>query len=176
MRDNGSDRHISELVVKFYNISKSNYNGKTFDNVLNIFDELSLEDQKALLRGALGIFAASASGIIHDKELIDYGDAGKLIELLKKLQDEQVKEQSRNMDVMPPPLVATPVHAVAPAPVVSPQDAAEYGKYAGILAVLAIMTFVVIVVSGGDSESLQKLEYLKTFFNVVTFLGLGVGK
>lgn len=175
MRDTGNERHISELVVKFYNISKSNYNGKTYDNVLNIFDELPLEEQKALLRGALGIFAASASGIIHDKELIDYGDAGKLVEYMKRLQDESTKDKPNVLEIMPPPLVATPAPTAVTAPALSQQDAAEYGKYAGILAVLALMTFILFAV-GGDGDSIQKLEYLKTFFNIASYLGLGLTK
>lgn len=173
MRDTGNERHISELVVKFYNISKSNYNGKTYDNVLNIFDELPLEDQKAMLRGALGIFAASASGIIHDKELIDYSDSGKLVELLRRLQDEQVKDKPNVLEVMPAPLVATPAPTVVQAPAVTAQDAAEYGKYAGIISILALMTFVLFAV-GGDGDSIQKLEHLKTFFNIASYLGLGL--
>lgn len=175
MRDTGHDKHISELVVKFYNISKTNYNGKTYDNVLNIFDDLPLEDQKALLRGALGIFAASASGIIHDKELIDYGDAGKLIELLNRLRDEPVKDRPEVREEVPAPLVATPAPSVPAAPAASSGDIMEYGKYAAIFLVLAIMAFIIVVV-GGDGDSLEKLEYLKTFFNVVSYLGLGIGK
>lgn len=78
------DIHLGEIIAKFYNIGQQRYNGKVFDNVLNIFDDLELYEQKVLLRGSLGTYSSLTSVIIHEREVIDSGDAGALLSRLKQ--------------------------------------------------------------------------------------------
>lgn len=80
--------HLTELLDKFYKIGRMKYNGKIYDNVLNIFDELDIEDQKTLLRGALGVYASVTSTIIHEREVIDQGNSEALLLYLKKAREE----------------------------------------------------------------------------------------
>ena len=111
MTDSRQEQHLTELIAKFYNISKRDYNGKTYDNVLNIFDELSLDEQKALLRGALGVYAAATSALIHDRDLIDYGDADALLGYLTRLK---AAADPTNTAVNKPPTVVSPARVDKP--------------------------------------------------------------
>lgn len=79
--------HLTELIGRFYEIGRSKYNGRVYDNVLNIFEELSIEDQKTLLRGTLGMYAAATTSVIHERELIDQGDYNALLLHLKRTRE-----------------------------------------------------------------------------------------
>lgn len=84
--------HLIELLTRFYEIGRERYSGRIYDNVLNIFEEMDIEDQKALLRGTLGIYAALCSPLIHEREVIDRGDYDALLMYLKRTTEESRKE------------------------------------------------------------------------------------
>lgn len=89
------DLHLAELIAKFYRIGKQKYNGKVYDNVLNIFDELDIEEQKAMIRGALGVYSAATSTLIHEREIIDRGDVDAFLLYLKRAKEQESKESSQ---------------------------------------------------------------------------------
>lgn len=102
-----NDAHLTELITKFYNISNLRYNGKVYDNVLNIFDELDLDEQKTLIRGTLGTYAAATSALIHERDVIDRGDTKALLEYLKRqhqrLESDARAANQKEEEKSPPP-------------------------------------------------------------------------
>lgn len=76
------------LLEKFIQIGRTRYNGRIYDNVLNIFDDLSTDEQRELLRGTLNIYAILTTSFSNVRELIDEGDQSALLFHLKRLKGE----------------------------------------------------------------------------------------
>lgn len=55
-----------EAIAKFIHIGEVYYNNHYYDNVLNIFDELTEEDRKELLRAVYQIFVLVEKGVIEN--------------------------------------------------------------------------------------------------------------
>lgn len=83
---------LSELIERFYEIGRTKYNGHVYDNVLNIFKELDIEDQKTLLRGSLGLYTSVMSDLVVERDVIDQGDYGALLIHLKRKTNETKNE------------------------------------------------------------------------------------
>ena len=162
MTEQKRDQHLATLIAKFYNISKNDYNGKTYDNVCNIFYEgLDLEEQKTMLRGMLGIYAATAHGFIHSKELIDFGDMRKLIDHVTEFHDEIARLASQGALKLPIPAETA---AASMTPTVTPEGT-SYSQVAGmgmtIGVITAVLLFLLTLVSGDDPDMIQKFKPIK---------------
>lgn len=86
------------LLEKFFHIGRTKYNGHIYDNVLNIFDDMSSEEQKELLRGTIGIFAILTTSFSNVRELIDEGNQTALLVHLKRIKGDVVVEEKKEED------------------------------------------------------------------------------
>lgn len=59
-----NNKAFKDVLDKFIHIGNCYYNGKHYDNVLNIFNDLENEDQKALLHGVYYLFAVMEHGMV----------------------------------------------------------------------------------------------------------------
>jgi len=62
---------LTEIIDRFVAIGNAKYNGKIHDNVLNIFFEMDLEDQKNLLRGVVNVRALAVTADIFNPQISD---------------------------------------------------------------------------------------------------------
>ncbi len=161
MNDNEKQVKLYELMEKFHAIGKCDYNGKIYDNVMSIFDELSLEDQKHFLRGCLGMYIIMASPLIHSQEVIDSREIDEIfshIELLrfrnivvvdgksghiKKTEHDQPEEKQQGIIDL------------------------ELVKNGGILLITLMVLHVFYIALMGDSNSLQSILIYKKLFDFV---------
>lgn len=76
---------LSDVINKVKTIGNNHYDGKVYDNILNIFADLTIKEQRTLLKGLVNIcFIAEAQveeNTVKD-ELIDI-DAINRVELIK---------------------------------------------------------------------------------------------
>ncbi len=148
---------LHELMEKFRSIGKNDYSGKVYDNVMSIFDELTLEEQKQFLRGCLGMYIASSSPIIHNKTLID---TGNLIDLLL-----QVCFIRNNPELMG---IAVPVKPKKnkPEPPSGMKDS-DTVKFAGALVVFFFIIHLLWLAVTDDPSSEKSFGMYKRLFDVV---------
>lgn len=161
------EKHLIQLIAKFYNISRQRYNGKTFDNVLNIFDDLSLDEQKLLIQGVLGVYAASASGLIHDKELIDHGDVSKLLEYLRVLQIEVHSGQDMTVsdnNQTKPKVVEKKDEGMDK--IVSDNQVQNTTTIA-VGFIVAVLGFIFLIALSDNPDHIQKLNYIKHLYDII---------
>lgn len=150
------DKHLSELISKFYSISKAKYNGKTYDNVLNIFDELDLEEQKELIRGTIGVYSVTTSTVIHDREVIDFGDGEAFLNYLKGAQETRDKT------------VTGTSGANAPISASKTEDKGDKRVQCYILAVvLALILFVMQTTDDHTIDSVAKATSYKNAIEII---------
>lgn len=155
--------HLTELINKFYNISKRNYSGKTYDNVLNIFDELSLEEQKALLRGALGVYVSTSSGLIHDKDLIDHGNSDALLRYLTRLK-ETVDNAPESVTSVAPGGVTTSSSNSKPV--------IDRPMTMGLMTIASLILFCIIFAATRDNDdSMKEVVFVKHLLEII-FIGV----
>lgn len=156
-----SETHLTDLITKFYNISNKRYNSKTYDNVLNIFDELTLEEQKTLIRGALGLYSATTTGLIHDKNLIDHGDSEALLVYLKKLQDNKVMGEA--------------VAAIDKPLTLNNKEPKTLLDKPGTLSIMLVCGFVLILITfaavSADENSMNNILFVKHLLEFMAAAG-----
>lgn len=116
--------HVLDIIAKIYIIGRKNYNGKIYDNVINIFDELSLDDQKELIRGVLGLYSVTTNTLIHEKEVVDAGDIDALLVYLRKIREDLKKNSHApvsDVESVIYPTTDPPSSPAPPAPAPSPK-------------------------------------------------------
>jgi hypothetical protein len=147
---------LNDLMAKFYNIGKRDYRGKVYDNVMSIFDELSLEEQKHFLRGCLGLYIAASSSVIHDQELIDIGNIDDMLREIRyaKRAREPSMEQDTVKDVK------------------KPEPTSEAGQLtvfkAGAIAIFfVVLMHLLLIASTDDPDAIQTAKVYKNMFDII---------
>lgn len=161
------DYHLTALIGKFYRIGKQKYNGKVYDNVLNIFEELDIEEQKALLRGALGVYVAATTNISHERDVIDHGDVDALLGHLRKLKEAEAK----NLGVTLPPEEERPPRKDKN---VDDSDLTRKGISAIFLIVLGIIIFttmdLITLALDSNPETIARAKIYRTVYEIIAVL------
>lgn len=162
-----NDHHLTALISKFYRIGKQKYNGKVYDNVLNIFEELDIEEQKALLRGALGVYVSATTNISHERDVIDHGDVDALLNHLRKLKEAEAK----NIGVTLPPEEKRPPRKRETE---DNSDLERKGIGAIFLIVIGIILFtaidLAILALNTDPEAIARAKFYRTVYDVLAVL------
>lgn len=147
---------LNDLMAKFYNIGKRDYRGKVYDNVMSIFDELSLEEQKHFLRGCLGMYIAASSTVIHEQELIDIGNIDDMLKELRYVK--RSKEQDCNR-----PINKTDRKSD------KPSEAGEITAFkAGAIVVFFIILIHLFLIASTDNpDAIQTAKVYRNLFDMI---------
>ncbi len=182
------DPQLAEVIAKIYVIGKRDFKGKIYDNVISIFDSLDIEDQKTLIRGILGLYVASTTSLIYEKEVIDSGDVDGLIAYLREIGSKLRRPAPPDIlglkppepvpaPVAGPPAPATPAAPPAPAavPVVTaltPEaqmvatltSLIKYFSVGIMFLVLAHMTYMAV---SSDPDALEGARIYKQIYDAL---------
>lgn len=69
---------LSDVIVRVKDIASNQYEGRVYDNILNIFADLTLAEQRTLLKGLINICFIVEGQVIENK--IDINDNKQRIE------------------------------------------------------------------------------------------------
>lgn len=69
---------LSDVIVRVKDIASNQYEGRVYDNILNIFADLTLSEQRTLLKGLINICFIVEGQVIENK--IDINDNKQKIE------------------------------------------------------------------------------------------------
>ena len=61
---------LATVIVKVKHISEVQYEGRVYDNILPIFNQLSTIERRVLLRGLIGICFTIEDQILEDREIV----------------------------------------------------------------------------------------------------------
>ena len=147
---------LNDLMAKLYNIGKRDYRGKVYDNVMSIFDELSLEEQKHFLRGCLGLYIAASSTVIHEQELIDIGNIDDMLRELRYVKKS--RDPSMEHDDPKTPKKTEPV-----------SEAGQLTTFkAGAIAVFfVVLMHLLLIASTDDPDAIQTAKVYKNMFDII---------
>lgn len=147
---------LNDLMAKFYNIGKRDYRGKVYDNVMSIFDELSLEEQKHFLRGCLGMYIAASSTVIHEQELIDIGNIDDMLKELRYVKRTKDLDLERS-------------GSESPKKVEKSSESGEITAFkAGAIAVFfIILVHLFLIASADNPDAIQTAKVYKNLFDII---------
>lgn len=135
---------LTDIIDRFIAIGEAKYNGKISDNVLNIFFEMELEDQKNLLRGVVNVRALAVTADIFNPQI---SDAAK---------------------VPTPSASSTPKSKASESGPTDTASEASWLYQVGTLMALGLLIVVAYSATHSDPESIKVLE---TLVNIVGIVG-----